>query len=130
MGSNLIVDGNDLFIENPENIYPEIEEFIKSYKSNLIKYLQGQYMDKDYNIEQTIEKIIGFYRNEEQPINEKINAWLNFDQESLDDFLTLCLYLSENGWTLHEPICNYHDSKTLKLSEQVYERAMKYFKGN
>lgn len=130
MGSRLVLDGEDLFIENPENIYPEIEEVIKSYKSNLIKYLQGQYMDKHYNIEQTIEKIINFYRGVEHPINDKIVEWLNEDQDAINNFLSLCLALSQNGWTLHEPIANYHDSFTWELSELVYQAAMKFFKGN
>ncbi len=129
IGSPLSLEGDDLFILNPENVYPELEEFAKSYKAVLIKYLQGEYSDHQYNVDQTIEKIIDFYRAIEQPINRKIDEWLNSDQDSLDKFMTLCLELSQNGWTLHEPISNYQNEKTENLSEDVYKRAMAFFKG-
>ena len=40
MGSSLTVEGNDLYIENPENICPEIEDLVKSYKPYIINFLR------------------------------------------------------------------------------------------
>ncbi|MEX3713625.1 hypothetical protein ABFV99_14625 [Cytobacillus horneckiae] len=129
MGAKLVLDGNDLFIENPEKVYPEIEEFIKGYKTRILKYLNGSYSDKEHNVRQTIDKIIVFMRGIEQDNNSKIKNWINHDDESLTKILELLVLLSKNGWVTNEPISNYEDEKTDKLSKQIYDSAMNYFKG-
>jgi len=73
MGSPLVLDGDDLYIEHPENIYPELEELGKNYKSRIVAYLKGEYLDNDHNVKQTVDKIINFYLGIEQDMNRKIN---------------------------------------------------------
>ena len=129
MGSCLVLDGDDLYIEHPENIYPEMEDVIKSYKVSIINYLKGDYSKKEYAVMQTIEKIIGFYRGREQEINSKINAWLNQDDKSIRKIMTLFIVLSRNGWTGDDPIDQYRDDTTDELSLEIFNKAMAYFKG-
>ena len=128
MGSKLVLDGEDLYIENPMNVCPEVEQFIKSYKSRIVTYLKGGYSDKDHNVIQTIDKII-LFMNGEDLSNSKIQDWLNNDDQSMTIVLELIVMLSKNGWTdCKEPIANYETVETYKLSKEIYERAMSYFK--
>jgi hypothetical protein len=127
MGSRLVLDGDDLFIENPENIYLELEEFVKSYKQRIIQYLQGGY--SNHSVKQTIDKIADFYRGAEQAMNPKINDWLNHDDKASRDVMNLFVLFSNNGWSAREPVANYEDMATDDLSQEIDERAMSYFKG-
>jgi hypothetical protein len=128
MGSKLVLEGEDLYIENPENIYPEIEELIKSYKNRIIQYLKGDYSSKVHSVKQTIDKIVEFYRDE-CPKDSKINSWLQEDESSLELLMLLWRELYDNGWNYIEPIANYEDENTEKLTDQIFEKAMSYFKG-
>src|SRR5690606_7980333 len=115
----------DLYVEQPENIYPEIEDVIKSYKLRIVKYLKGEYSKREYAITQTIEKIIDFYRGYES--SPKINNWLNQDYESAKEIMTLFVLFSKNGWDGEEPIDKYSDVATDELSEEIFEKAMAFF---
>lgn len=126
MGSPLTIDGNDLFIENPENIYPELEELVKVYKSRIITYLKGEYTDKEHNVKQTIDKIVDFYR-EGCRIDSKINDWLQNDVEGLKLVMDLVVEFSRNGWVLSDPVCNFENEKTDEMSIEIYNKAMTYF---
>ena len=130
LGALIVLDKESLYIENPENIYPELEELAKSYKSRIIKYLKGSYTEELYNIHQTVDKIINFYDGIEQPMNPTINKWLNHDEESLQKVMDLMIKFWENGWLgIRNPICNYENAETDKLSKEIYDRAMVYFRG-
>jgi len=127
MGSPLTLDGNDLFIENPENIYPELEELVKIYKSRIITYLKGEYSDQEHNVKQTIDKIVDFYR-EGCRVDSKINDWLQNDVEGLKIVMDLVVEFSRNGWTLGDPVFNFENEKTDGMSIEIYNKAMAYFK--
>lgn len=129
LGSSLTVEGNNLYIENPENILPEIEDLIKSYKPYIIKFLQGDYSDKEHSVKQTIQKIINYFLDIEQAMDKKIDDWLRVDNEALQLIMKLLIKLWENGWTeLHQPIANYENELTDKLSLEIFNRAMAHFK--
>jgi hypothetical protein len=129
LGAELVLDGDDLFVEHPEKVYPELEEMAKSYKSRIVTYLKGQYSDKDHNINQTIDKIINFYFCIDQDMNGKIGSWLNQDEESVNMLMDLFVKFSDNGWFPLEPVANYENEETDNLSKEIYKRAMSYFKG-
>lgn len=129
MGSKLVLDGTDLFIENPENIYPELEQLAKSYKSRIVTYLQGAYSDKDHNVKQTIDKIILYYLDIEQETNSRIKNWLNEDEEALQSIMKILVLYWKNGWRdIHEPVANFENEETDKLAKEIYDRAMEFFK--
>ena len=127
LGAKLVLDGNELFIENPEKVYSELEDFIKSNKVRIIKFLKGGYSDKEHSVRQTIDKIIDFY-NDYCPVDSKINNWLQFDDKSLGLIMQLLTVLYENGWNYRELIANYENANTDKLSKEIYDRAMFFFK--
>lgn len=131
IGSPLVLDGSNLYIENPENVYPELEEFVKTYKKRIIQHLKGEYSPKEHSIKQTIEKIIHYFLGIEQAMNKKIENWLNHDAEALNMIVNqLFIELWNNGWVeFSNPIANYENHITDTLSSQIYERAMSYFKG-
>ena len=130
MGSPLVLDGNELYIDNPENIYPELEDLAKSYKARIVAFLKGNYSDQDHAIKQTMDKIINFYRGIEQAMNEKINNWLNNDAAGTAAVMQLMIDLNNNGWNkVTEPISNYENDVTDKLSKEIFDRAMSYFRG-
>ncbi|WP_445505796.1 hypothetical protein [Niallia sp. 03091] len=129
MGAALVLDGDNLYIEHPENIYPEIEELAKLYKARIIAYLKNDYSDHEHNIFQTVDKIINFYVGIDQDMNKKINDWLNHDEVACTMIMQLCVKLSKNGWKdPKEPTCNYEDYNTFQFSTKIYERAMSYFR--
>jgi hypothetical protein len=129
MGSKLVLDGDDLYIENPMNVCPEVEQLIKSYKSRIVTYLKGGYSDKDHSVKQTIDKVLLFMSGVQQDMNKKIEDWLNNDVEAMAGVIQLIIDLSHNGWSdCKEPTANYETVETDKLSKEIYERAMSYFK--
>lgn len=129
MGAKLILDGNDLFIENPEKIGPEVESVIKEYKLRIVKYLQGNYSDQEHAVKQTVDKIINFFIGIEQDMNPKINDWFNNDEDAARMVMELTLNFSLNGWLyVKESVANYENELTDKLSFNLYNRAMTYFK--
>ncbi|WHY75724.1 hypothetical protein QNH20_16530 [Neobacillus sp. WH10] len=129
MGASLVLDGDDLYIDNPDNIYPELEELAKHYKSRIVTYLKGGYSDKDHNVKQTIDKVLLFMSGVQQDMNPKIEDWLNNDPKALAGVMQLIIDLSHNGWDdCKKPNANYETPETEKISEEIYERAMSYFK--
>lgn len=130
MGSNLTVEGDELYIDNPMNIYPELEQTVKEYKSWIISYLKGEYSDRYHAIRQTIEKTINFYLCMEQEMNGKIGKWLNEDDGAALRFMDLLVLFSQNGWFPPDPVANYETPETDKLSKELYERAINFFKKN
>lgn len=130
MGATFVLENNELYIDNPENIYPELEELAKAYKARIVAFLKGNYSDQDHAVKQTMDKIINFYRGIDQAMNEKINNWLNNDAAGTAAVMQLMIDLSNNGWDkVTEPICNYENDETDKLSKEIFDRAMSYFRG-
>ncbi|TYS14298.1 hypothetical protein FZC78_19280 [Rossellomorea vietnamensis] len=127
MGAKLVLDGEDLFIEQPEKVPPEVIGLIKEYKNRIIKYLKGSYSDKEHSVRQTIDKIIDFY-HKGCPVDSKINKWLQQDIKALELLLILWRELYDNGWSYSVHICNFENEKTVELSKQIYDRAMHFFK--
>lgn len=131
LGARLVLDGNDLYIENPENVYQELVEFVQSYKRRIIRYLKGEYSDHEHNVKQTIDKIINYYMGIAQDLNTKIDDWFNHDWEAAIKVSRLLVLFWENGWRdLDTSVSNFESEETDKLSLEIYERAMSYFKGN
>ncbi|MGM0747110.1 MAG: hypothetical protein ACQEUS_04430 [Bacillota bacterium] len=130
LGSSLILDGDELYIEQPKNVYPELEAFVQSYKKRIIKYLQGEYSEHEHNVKQTIDKIINYFMGIDQEINRKIDDWFNHDYESVMKVMKLLVLFWENGWReLKESVSNFESEETDRLSIEIYDRAMSYFKG-
>ncbi|MDA7025036.1 hypothetical protein PJ311_00240 [Bacillus sp. CLL-7-23] len=130
LGSPLVLDGDDLYIEHPEKVYPELVEYVQSHKKRLIQYLKGEYTVQDHKVKQTIDKIIHYYMGVDQKMNPKIDDWFNHDYESALKFVKLLVVFWENGWRdLKGSVANFEDEETDKLSLEIYERAMSYFKG-
>lgn len=130
MGSKVVLESDELYIDNPMNLYPEIEQIVKDYKNRIIKYLKGNYSDKDHSINQTVDKIINFYMCVDQGMNAKIGSWLISDDEAVKMLMELFVMFSNNGWFPPDPVANYQDSATDEVSKKLYERAMRYFKAN
>jgi serine protease inhibitor len=129
MGAPLVLEGDDLFIDNPEKIADEIVWLVKCYKSRIITYLKGGYSDKEHAMRQTIDKIVDWQLGVEQDINSKINAWLLQDYESMDKIMHLLNEFYLNGWTeFNQPVANYETEETDKLSIEIFDRAMFFFK--
>ncbi|MGG0608885.1 hypothetical protein [Bacillus altitudinis] len=130
-GARLVLDGNDLYIENPENVYQELVEFVQSYKKRIIRYLKGEYSDHEHNVKQTIDKIINYFMGIDQEMNPKIDDWFNHEWDAATKAARLLILFWENGWRdLDTSVSNFESEETDKLSLEIYERAMSYFKGD
>lgn len=131
LGARLVLDGNDLYIENPENVYQELVEFVQSYKKRIIRYLKGEYSDQEHNVKQTIDKIINYFMGIDQEMNPKIDDWFNHEWDAATKAARLLILFWENGWRdLDTSVSNFESEETDKLSLEIYERAMSYFKGS
>lgn len=129
MGATFVLDNDELYIDNPENIYPELEELAKSYKARIVAFLKGNYSDQDHAVKQTIDKIVNCFLRTDEEVNQKIENWIGDDPVSVELILTLFVELRENGWmNLKESISNFENDVTDKLSKEIFERAMAYFK--
>ncbi|AWV42258.1 hypothetical protein NSQ93_08965 [Bacillus sp. FSL W8-0445] len=130
LGSPLVLDGDDLYIEHPENVYPELVEFVQSHKKRLIQYLKGEYSMQDHKVKQTIDKIINYFMGIDQEMNPKIDDWFNHDWDAATKAARLLVLFWGNGWRdLNSSVSNFEDEVTDKLSLEIYERAISYFKG-
>ncbi|WP_144494879.1 hypothetical protein [Bacillus sp. WP8] len=131
LGARLVLDGNDLYIENPENVYQELVEFVQSYKKRIIRHLKGEYSDQEHNVKQTIDKIINYFMGLDQEMNPKIDEWFNHEWDVATKAARLLVLFWENGWRdFDSSVSNFESEETDKLSLEIYERAMSYFKGN
>lgn len=129
MGATFVLDNDELYIDNPENIYPELEELAKSYKARIVAFMKGNYSDQDHAVKQTIDKIVNCFLRTDEVVNQKIENWIGDDPGSVELILTLFVELRENGWmNLKESISNFENEKTDKLSKEIFDRAMAYFK--
>lgn len=129
MGATFVLVNDELYIDNPENIYPELEELAKSYRARIVTFLKGNYSDQDHAVKQTMDKIIKFYCGIDQDMNGKINDWLNNDTEGAAAVMQLLIDLNNNGLNkVTEPICNFENDVTDKLSKEIFDRAMSYFR--
>lgn len=129
MGATFVLDNDELYIDNPENIYPELEELAKSYKARIVAFLKGNYSDQDHAVKQTIDKIINCFLRTDEEVNQKIENWIGDDPGSVELILTLFVELRENGWmNLKESISNFENDRTDKLSKEIFDRAMTYFR--
>lgn len=129
MGASFVLDNDELYIDNPENIYPELEELAKSYKARIVAFMKGNYSDQDHAVKQTIDKIVNCFLRTDEEVNQKIENWIGDDPGSVELILTLFVVLRENGWmNLKESISNFENEKTDKLSKEIFDRAMAYFR--
>ncbi|MGE7766639.1 hypothetical protein [Peribacillus sp. NPDC096540] len=129
MGATFVLDNDELYIDNPENIYPELEELAKSYKARIVAFMKGNYSDQDHAVKQTIDKIINCFLRTDEEVNQKIENWIGDDPGSVELILTLFVELRENGWmNLKESISNFENDRTDKLSKEIFDRAMTYFR--
>lgn len=78
-------------------------------------------------VKTTIEKIVDWLRGVE---NQRIDDWLENDEESyfkMNTFLNNC---AASGWTeTKDSPFDFADPQTIKISEELYAAATKYFGG-
>lgn len=129
MGARLTLDDEKLFIERPENVHPELIEFAKLNKRRIVRYLQGSYTKKEHSLKSTIDKIVAFMIHVDQDIDAKLTDWLRKDDESMYLIMKLLQMLYDNGWRYEVPAANFETIETDKLSQEIFDRAMSYFKG-
>lgn len=81
-------------------------------------------------ISQTVQKIIDFYMcvDLESETSAKIGQWLNNDEKSALMTMKLFTLYADVGWWPYEPIDFFESVEIDKLSKEIYERAMSYFK--
>jgi hypothetical protein len=128
MGAALIVEGNALYIDNPEKVHAALQDFAKSYKARIIKFLNGKYSEKDHAVNQTMDKIVDFYRGATES-NSKIEEWLKHDEESIQKFNKLLVLFWNNGWRdFTDPVANFENDETDRLSKEIFERAMNFYR--
>lgn len=129
MGATFVLENNELYLLNHENVPPELQDFAKQYKSRIITYLQGGYSAKCHSVKSTIDKIVAFMIGEDHDASSKISNWLLQDYEAVQQIITLMQKFYDAGWSSWEPIASYETSETDKLSLEIFNRAMAYFKG-
>lgn len=84
-----------------------------------------------HNVKQTIDEIMNYYMGIAQNLNSKIDDRLNYDWHAATKVLRLLVLFWENrSRDLDTSVSNFESEETDKLSLEMYERAMTYFKGS
>ncbi|MCM2675594.1 hypothetical protein [Alkalicoccobacillus plakortidis] len=130
MGATFAMEGNELYLNNSDQVSDEMKVFAKSFKSRLVMYLQGNYTDAKHNVYQTIDKLIDYMKNTQIENQTVIDRWLSHDQLALDKTVKLMQSYRDNGWTnFDEPVANFENKTTEELAAELYNRAMDFVRG-
>jgi len=125
-GKLLIVEGN-LTLENPDKIGWEIEEYIVSHKSRIVDYLNGENMDKQFAVDQTISKMFLWWQGIKQPGSQTIQFWTISEPDSIGLLLEMSIELANNGWA--DPKKSYipHETERSKeIANELYNSAIAF----
>lgn len=79
------------------------------------------------NIKATIHKIVAWLSGE---TNERINEWVNDDEESFQQIIKFMDICATNGWMdLKESPFEFADDTAVDIAKELYDKAMKHFGG-
>lgn len=82
---------------------------------------------EDKNVKATIQKIVSWLSGEP---NERINEWVNEDETSFQNILTLMDICATRGWRdLKLSPLEFADDKAWELARTLYTAATKFFGG-
>lgn len=83
-------------------------------------------MEDEY-VKATIQKIVNWLSGES---NERINEWVNDDEESFQNILRLMDICATRGWKdLKLSPLEFADEEAWNLSRELYTKATKFFGG-
>lgn len=121
-------ENDQLILTNPDNLPPEITEFVQEHKPRLIDYFKGSYTKKQNSIDTTIEKILMHWQKLKH--NESIERWLAAEEDVYD---LLCAFINElgnNGWVdINKCYFRYETNRAKELAEEIYNRAIAFMRG-
>lgn len=82
----------------------------------------------DKNVKATINKIMLWLAGEK---NQKINDWVNADDESFKKIIEFTDICATNGWMdMKESPFDFADDKAVDIAKTLYASAMKHFGGS
>lgn len=79
------------------------------------------------DVKATIHKIVAWLSGE---TNNRINDWVNADEESFKNIVKFMDMCASNGWNdLKVSPFEHATAESVEIAETLYEKAMKYFGG-
>lgn len=116
-------DGS-LSLKTADKIPPEILKVAESIFNEIDAYLLS--VEGMNNVDKTLWKMVTSLLGNK---NEKLNDFICNDQESLDMFFKYQGELAASGWNdAYSCWFKYENDKTLELKQEIYKRAVAYFK--
>ena len=116
-------DGS-LSLKTADKIPPEILKVAESIFNEIDQYLLS--VESMNNVDLTLWKMVTSLLGNK---NEKLNDFICNDQESLDMFFKYQGELAASGWNdAYSCWFKYENDKTLELKQEIYKRAIAYFK--
>ena len=81
----------------------------------------------DKNVKATIHKIVDWLAGEK---NQKINDWVNADEESFKEIIEFMDQCASNGWTdLKVSPFEHATPSSVEIANALYKKAVKHFAG-
>lgn len=115
---------------NPSDLIPEhCIGLAKEYKTRIIAILDGKDLTQQWKRDNLFIQAMYFYRNVADKSNDRIEEWMNADQEAAALFMKLTTEYENCGWqNIEEMPFNLENDTTKELAEALYQNALKFFK--
>lgn len=104
-------------------------QLASEYESRLVQILNGEDLTQQWKRDNLFNQIMYFYRNVSDPSNDRIEEWMNGDQEAAALFMKLTTEYESCGWTnIEEAPFNFENEEAKRLTEALYKNALRHFK--
>lgn len=99
------------------------------YEKRLVRILNGENLSEQWKRDRLFINVMYFYRNVSDPSNDKIEEWLNEDEEAAKLFTKLTAEYESCGWDdISTAPFNFENEVSKQLLEELYQNAVKFFK--
>ena len=128
-GSVLSTVDGELQYTDTGTIPEHCVQLASEYENRLVRILNGEDLTQQWKRDKIFNQIMYFYRNVSDPSNDRIEEWMNKDQEAAKLFMQLTTEYESCGWqNIEEAPFNFENEKARELTEQLYQNAVSYFK--
>lgn len=128
-GSILSTVDGELQYTDTGTIPEHCVQLASEYENRLVRILNGEDLAQQWKRDNLFNQIMYFYRNVSDPSNDRIEEWMNGDQEAAALFMKLTTGYENCGWTkIEEAPFNFENEETKRLTEELYKNALRHFK--
>lgn len=128
-GSILSTVDGELQYTDTGTIPEHCVQLASEYENRLVRILNGEDLTQQWKRDNMFIQTMYFYRNVSDKSNDRIEEWMNADQEAAALFMKLTTEYENGGWhNIEEMPFNFENETTKELTEALYQNALKFFK--